>query len=163
MPLYIHLAIHFLLAVLVGYLCGRVFKQVRLGIIVGIIGGFLIDLDHVLEYFLIFGTTFNLEYFLESRQFLISEKIRLYFHAWEYVPIFLLLVWFFRAKQKLQLIFVTLAFSSSVHLISDVLINNYYFRYYSIVYRYERDFSSSQLLSEEQYQRNLEYKKELGI
>ncbi len=163
MPLYIHLLIHFLLAVLVGYLCGRVFKQVRLGIIVGVIGGFLIDLDHVLEYFLVFGPTFNFQYFIESRQFLISEKIRLYFHAWEYLPILVLLAWFFRAKQKLKLIFITLAFSGSVHLVSDIFINQYYFGYYSITYRYQRDFSASQLLSEEQHQLNLDYRKELGI
>ena len=163
MSLYIHLSIHFLLAVLVGYLCGRIFKQVRLGIIVGILGGFLIDLDHVLEYFLFFGPTFNFQYFIESRQFLLSEKIRLYFHAWEYVPILLLLAWFFRSQQKLKLIFITLAFSGMIHLVSDIFINNYYFRYYSITYRYQRDFSASKLLSPEQYQLNLDYKKELGI
>ncbi len=163
MPLYIHLSIHFLLAVLVGYLCGSVFKQVRLGVVVGIMGGFLIDLDHVLEYFLVFGSTLNLQYFFESRQFLISEKIRLYFHAWEYAPILLLLAWIFKSKERLKLIFITLAFSGSIHLISDVFINQFYFRYYSLSYRYQQDFFSSRLLSTEQYQLDLDYKKKLGI
>ncbi len=163
MPLYIHLSIHFLLAVLTGYLCGRFFKQVRLGIIVGILGGFLIDLDHILEYFLVFGPTFNFQYFIESRQFLISEQIRLYFHAWEYAPILLLLAWVFKSYQRVKLVLVTLAFAGSIHLISDVFINQYYFRYYSITYRYQHNFSAPQLLSSEQYQRNLDYRQELGI
>ena len=92
MPLYIHLSIHFILAVLVGYYFGWRFKQVWLGIIIGIMGGFLIDFDHVLEYFLYYGWHFNMQYFIESRQFLLTDKIRIYFHAWEYFPLLYFLV-----------------------------------------------------------------------
>ena len=63
MPLALHLGIHFALAVLSGYLLGSYFNNKKLGVIFGILGGFLIDLDHVLEYFLVFGPSFNLQYF----------------------------------------------------------------------------------------------------
>ncbi|MFA6514349.1 MAG: hypothetical protein WCT50_03640 [Patescibacteria group bacterium] len=163
MPLYIHLIIHFILAVLVGFYFGRRFKHVWLGIIMGITGGFLIDMDHVLEYFLVYGFQFNAQYFIESRQFLTTDKIRIFFHAWEYFPILLFLGWIFREKKVLKIIFLTLAFAGAVHLVTDVFINHYQFKYYSIYYRYSHSFSAPRLLSPTDYQINQEYKMRLGI
>lgn len=163
MPLYIHLSIHFVLAFLVGLYFGLRSKKVWLGIIMGIIGGFFIDLDHVLEYFLVYGFHFNFQYFIESRQFLTSDQIRIYFHAWEYFPILLLLGWIVRKKETLKVIFFTLAFAGLIHLTTDVFINHYQFKYYSIWYRYKNGFSSPRLLSPADYQLNREYRIELGI
>lgn len=163
MPLYIHLSIHFIVALLSGYLIGSFFKKRKIGIIFGILGGFLIDLDHVIEYFLVFGIRFNLLYFFESRQFLISDKIRLVFHAWEYVPVLLLLAYFLRKWKNVKVALITLAFAGAIHLVSDIFINGYYFRYYSIIYRYRQEFLAPNLLSSSAYQANLNYKEELGI
>lgn len=163
MPLAIHIFIHFSVALLTGYICGRIFKDVYLGILAGLIGGFFIDLDHVLEYFLVFGANFNLQYFLESRQFLVSDKIRLLFHAWEYVPLLFLLAWAFIKHKKTKIFLITLAFAGFTHLISDVLINNYHPRHYSLIYRYQKDFQAEKILSTDNYQLNLKYKKILGI
>lgn len=163
MPLYIHLTIHFVIALLAGYLIGSFFKEKRRGIIFGILGGFFIDLDHVLEYFFVFGPHFNLLYFFESRQFLISEKIILVFHAWEYVPLFLLLAYLLRKWKNVKVAFITLAFAGSLHLVSDIFINGYYFRYYSLIYRYQQEFLAPNLLPSAIYQKNLDYKEELGI
>lgn len=163
MPLYIHLLIHFIVAVLSGFLVGKAFNKVKLGIIFGILGGFLIDLDHVLEYFLVYGPTFNLQYFFESRQYLVSEKIRLYFHAWEYLPLLLILACIFRSKKNIKVALITLAFAGTIHLISDVFINNYYFKYYSLYYRSSKGYESKKILPPYYYQLNQEYKKELGI
>jgi hypothetical protein len=163
MPLTLHLFIHFFLAALVGYYFGRRFKHPALGIIFGILGGFLIDLDHVLEYFLFYGLHFNFTYFIQSRQFLLSNQIRIFFHAWEYFPLLLLAAWLCRRKQILKMIFLTLAFAGLVHLISDVLINGYSVQYYSITYRALHHFSAPELLSPADYQLNLDYKQKLGI
>lgn len=163
MSLAAHVCIHFLIALLTGYICGRIFKDIYVGILAGLIGGFFIDLDHVLEYFLVFGANFNLQYFLESRQFLVSDKIRLFFHAWEYFPLFLLLAWIFSKYKKLKIFLFILALAGFVHLISDVFINNYHPRHYSLIYRYQKDFSAEKILSEDNYQLNLDYKKRLGI
>ena len=163
MPLAIHLSIHFTLAVLSGYLIGRFFNREKIGLIFGILGGFLIDLDHVLEYFLIYGLHFNLQYFFESRQFLISDQIRLYFHAWEYLPILLILAYIFKKKKNIKVALITLAFAGTIHLISDVFINNYYFKYYSIYYRYSLNYSAKDLLPSAIYDLNREQKLELGL
>lgn len=155
-PLPLHLMIHFTLAYLVGLAVGIRFKKVGIGIVAGILGGFLIDLDHLLEYFLFYGWHFNFQYFIEGREFVLSNQIHLWFHAWEYVPIVLLLAFVVRRRQAFAAFLVALAFGGFVHLASDCLINNYPIRNYSLLYRYRVDFSASALLSPEQYQRYLE-------
>lgn len=162
-PLPIHLLIHFSLAILSGYLAGRHFKKLEIGILFGFIGGFLIDLDHVLEYLIVYGGQFNLLYFLQGRQFLISDQIHLWFHAWEYVPI-LLIFWLLLKKRKiLEAIVFTLALAISVHLITDSIINRCPPKFYSLAYRASLDFSSPKLMSAEGYQENQKLKQKLGL
>lgn len=163
MPLSIHLAIHFLVAILVGLIVGHYSKKMPLAIIAALIGGFFIDLDHVLEYFFYYGLHFNLSYFLEGRQFLLSNKIYLIFHAWEYAPILFLIAWFLRKKRSLAIFIFALGLAGSVHLISDVLINQYPPKFYSLSYRALQVFSTSNLISQEEYQKNIELKNKLGI
>jgi len=142
MPLSLHLIIHFTLAIITGYLAGLHFKKIELGVLIGFLGGFLIDLDHVLEYFLVYGFHFNLIHFLQGRQFLISDKIHLWFHAWEYVPIFFLLALAFKKNKVLETILITLAFAMSVHLLTDSVINKYPLKFYSLLNRVEVNFSA---------------------
>jgi len=163
LPLPIHLFIHFVLAITTGYLLGRHFKKIKLGIIFGFLGGFLIDLDHVLEYFFVFGPRFNLEYFLQGRQFLTSEKIYLIFHAWEYLPLLLIVALVFKKRETFRAAVLTLAVAASVHLLTDSLINNYSLQYYSIAYRAENGYAAQKLLSPAQYNKMEKSKGELGL
>lgn len=162
MPLSLHIFIHFVLAILIGYLCGRHFKQVSLGVMLGFIGGFLIDLDHVLEYLLFFNWHFDLWGFLAGRQFLLSDQIHLWFHAWEYIIVLLLGAWIFKKYKILELVLFTLAVAMSVHILSDSFINNFPLKYYSLSYRAEMNFAAEKLLSPEEYLKNVELKRELG-
>jgi len=159
LPLPLHLSIHFILAVLVGWLLGRRFNKPVLGIIAGLLGGFFIDLDHVLEYFLVFGPHFNLVYFLDGRQFLASNQVHIWFHAWEYAPILLLLAWLLRKKKAVMVFILVLTVGALVHLASDCVINQYPPRNYSLLYRWRVNFSVDQILSPEQYQEFLNQKK----
>jgi hypothetical protein len=162
-PLSIHLLIHFILAVLAGFLVGNFFNKAKLGIIAGIMGGFLIDLDHVLEYFFAFGLHFNFRYFIEGREFLISNKIILIFHAWEYIPLLLLAAWFLRARRNVAIFLVALTFGGFVHLTSDCFLNAYPPRNYSIIYRLSKGFNNAYFLSPVQRELNDKYRAELGI
>jgi len=163
MPLSLHLLIHFSLAVLSGYFVGHWYKNVKLGVVLGIIGGFLIDLDHVFEYFLFYGLNFNLTYFLEGREFLLSDKIHLFLHAWEYIVLFSFLIIIFRKRKLIKFILITLLFAGTVHLITDCFINNYPPKNYSLIYRAKQNFLMPKILSSEQYQNNIEERKKLGI
>lgn len=161
-PLPFHIYIHFSLALVAGYLCGRYFRRPVLCLLVAFIAGFLIDLDHVLEYFLVFGPHFDLAGFFAGRQFLTSDKIYLWFHAWEWAILFFALGWLSRKRSVGRAILITAALAGSVHLLSDNLINNYPLRFYSLSYRYQQDFSAPRLLSPEQYRRNMLEKEGLG-
>ena len=163
MPLSLHLFIHFFLAVLSGYLTGKYFKNIKLGILIGFIGGFLIDLDHVWEYFLVFGLHFNFLHFTQGRQFLASDQLHLWFHAWEYVPILVIASFLFKKNITIKIIFFTLAFAVSVHLATDMVINRCTFNFYTLTYRAERNFAAQKLMSPESYQENQELKMELGM
>jgi len=163
MPFSIHIFLHFLLALIIGYLAGRYFKRPWLCLLVALAGGFLIDLDHILEYFLIFGPHFNFYYFIQGREFLVSGRIYLLFHAWEWVLVLAGLGWLARKTKILKVVLLTLALAIAVHLISDCLINQYPPQFYSLGFRASQNFSAQKLLNPEQYQKNLELKSELGL
>lgn len=159
----LHIFIHFILAVLVGYLVGSHYHRLHLGIIAGLIGGFFIDLDHVLEYFLVYGPHFNIVYFFEGRQFLSSNQIHLWFHGWEYIPILLLAAWLLRRKKAVSIFLAAMIFGASLHLITDCLINQYPPRNYSLLYRYSQNFSASKILSATQYQKYIQDRQYFGM
>lgn len=162
-PLPIHLLIHCSLAILSGYLAGRYFKKIELGVLVSFCAGFLIDLDHVLEYFLVYGLHFNLLYFLQGRQFLISDQIHLWFHAWEYVVLFIFAGLVLKNNKTIKTILLTIAFAMSVHLLTDTIINKVPLSFYTLSYRASRGFSAPQLMSADAYRENLKLKMELGL
>ncbi len=163
LPLWFHLSIHFSVAILSGYFLGKYFKRIRLGLIAGILGGFLIDLDHVLEYFFTFGLRFNLHNFLNGYQFLASDKIYLVFHAYEFIILLSILAFLFRKKYNIKVFIIILMISGVIHLLSDTVINNYPLKNYTITYRAINNFSAPQLLNSEQIQKNIEFKKQLEI
>lgn len=151
------------MAVFSGYLVGRYYKNIWLGVLAGFLGGFLIDLDHVLEYFFVFGLTFNFTYFFSGRQFLTSDKVYLIFHAWEWLLVLGGVAYLLRKKLALKVFFLALSLAVLVHLTSDVLINGFPIKFYSIIYRGTHNFSAPALLSPAQWANNLEKKVELGL
>lgn len=164
LPLPLHLFIHLLLAVCAGYAVGRSFKKPWLGILAGVAGGFFIDLDHVLEYFLVFGPHFNLVQFLDGQQFLASGQVRSYFHAWEYLPVLGLAGWLLRRKHPAAAtIILSLALGAFVHLVTDCVVNSYPPRNYSMIYKYRIGFRVENFLSPEQYREFQESRAYLGF
>jgi len=159
----LHIFIHFIFAVLIGYLVGSHYQRLRLGIVAGIIGGFLIDLDHVLEYFLVYGPHFNIVYLFEGRQFLSSNQIHLWFHGWEYIPVILMAAWLLRRKKAVSIFLSAMILGASLHLITDCLINQYPLRNYSLSYRYSQNFSASKILSAAQYQKYIQDRQYFGM
>lgn len=129
----------------------------------GLLGGFLIDFDHALEYLLVLGPHFNFIHFFQGREFLTSDKIYIIWHAWEWLPILLAIAWLARKRTAIKIFFIMLALAAAVHLFSDVLINQYPLKFYSILYRQSVGWSAPKLLSPEQYRNNLELKGKLGI
>ncbi len=145
MPLSLHLAIHALLAILVGYLAGRYFKMPALMMLVAILAGFFVDLDHALQYLFHFKS-FDISGFLASRQFIDSGQFFLYFHAWEWVVLGLVVAFLSEQSKIFKAVMITASLALFVHLVSDCFINQLPPRFYSIIYRAERNFLVSEMV-----------------
>ncbi|MCX6795261.1 MAG: hypothetical protein NT165_00820 [Candidatus Falkowbacteria bacterium] len=159
MPLWLHLLTHFLLAVLVAWIFYRASKLRWISFTAAIMGGFFIDVDHIIEYLIVFHR-FTLQGFFYGWQFLWSGKSYLIFHAWEYLPILLLLAYFLRHYRKVAIFIAILAGAGAVHLVTDCFINQYPAEFYSINYRLAHNFSAEELvppknliLGREEYQK----------
>lgn len=140
MPLPLHLAFHVFLSVFAGMLAGRITKEWKYALLAALVGGVLVDLDHLLDYFLQFGLTFNLQQFLSGAQFSTSGKLYIFFHAWEYVLIFSI-VYFFVKHVKVKAVLLGLALGLFLHLCADVVIDGMPFTAYSISCRMNEAFS----------------------
>jgi hypothetical protein len=160
MNIYLHLAIHFILSLIPGYIAWKIWHKPIPAIIAGVMGGFFIDLDHVIEYFIVFGLHFNYNYFIKGYQFVKSENAYLIFHAWEYVPLLLLLAIFFKNKVFKTILFA-LAVGIFIHLCSDVILNKLPISFYSLNYRYIAGFHAEKILSGEDYARLMKDKAEI--
>jgi hypothetical protein len=159
-PLPRHLSIHFFSSLFVGVIGSFFGGNLLLNVAASLAGGFFIDLDHVLEYFLVYKR-FDLKGFFKGKQFLESGRTRLYFHGWEYIlPGIIIIYWL---KSFPLFFFATLCFvlAAVVHLISDCYINSCPWRFYSFLYRRNLGFWTKNLSSEEKYQEFLKERKEL--
>jgi hypothetical protein len=160
MPLPIHLTIHLFFSLLAGILAYRFWKKPEAAIAGGVLGGFLVDLDHHIDYFFAFGADFNWKYFIRGYQFLKSDHVYIYFHGWEYVVIFFLIVLAVRHKTT-KTFFYALALALFFHLASDVFLNGLSPEFYSISWRASKGFEERNMASPENHQKHLRQKAEL--
>jgi len=119
-----------------------------------IIGGVLIDLDHFIDYFLVFGKNFRLDYFNNGYQFLKSGNLYIFFHAWEYAIILMLLVFTIKSK-ALKSVFLGLALGLLLHIGTDVVVDRIPPKTYLIINRIDKNFKLKELISPEHYAKDL--------
>ncbi len=163
MNLYLHEFTHLTLSLLVGLIIWKISGNVYV-LSAALMGGFFIDLDHLLDYFLAFGAKFNLSYFLKGYQFLKTDKIYVLFHSWELVIIlFSIILFFMNFKNFITLRTFLLSFSVSLflHLFVDVFTNNMKAKSYFLLYRINNNFSLKTMVTNEHYQKHLKQKKQL--
>lgn len=157
MSLFFHLLIHFSLSLIAGIIVWMIWRKPIEAFLAALCGGFLIDIDHLIDYFLAFGLDFRLDYFFEGYQFLKSDKIFVLFHAWEYGIILGVSILFFK-NVRIKSVILGLALGLSIHLLSDSLFNELPLKSYSISYRIANGFSIENLVTEEHYQIHKEQK-----
>lgn len=153
----IHLSIHIFFGFLAGLIVWLIWRKPRAAFFSGFVGGFLIDLDHFIDYYLAFGLKWNWQYFKWGYEFLKSGKIYVLFHAWEYVIILVLLLFLFKNRHA-RTIILALALGIFFHLVTDVVLDDMPVRSYSLNYRIKNDFAISKIVKEEVYARHLKRK-----
>lgn len=159
MPLYLHLFIHLFFALLAGLIVWLIFrKNLVLALWGGILGGFLVDSDHIIDYFLAFPWNFRLDWFLKGYEFLKSDQIYLFLHAWEHI-IVLIIIGILIGTKKLKVFVFSLALGLLFHLSGDVVMNEgLTAKSYSLIYRIKQNFQMEKLITPEHYRKDQEKK-----
>jgi hypothetical protein len=157
MPLLIHLSIHFILAISAGYLVYKIWSRLYTSLVAALIGGVLIDLDHLIDYYIAFGLNFRLDHIISGFEFLKNEKIYLFFHAWEYVAIFMILAFFLKNK-SIKSIFLGLAMGILLHLVVDIYLNGMTYNSYLLTKRIKNNFLIEKIVDPDDYQKFLNYR-----
>lgn len=154
MELLLHEIAHLIISLLIGFSVWRIYKKPFPAFAAALLGGVLIDADHLFDYFLVFGPSFNIRYFFENIQFSISRKVYVPFHAWEYVILLSGLYIYLQnnlTKKKLKIskglfaLILSLTLSMYSHLIIDTMTNNLVLPGYSIIYRTLNNFSAEKI------------------
>jgi len=167
MELLLHELIHLVLSLLAAFFVYRLLKcKSYISIVASIVGGFLIDIDHLVDYFFAFGIHFSLNYFLKGYQFLKSDRMYVPFHSWELVILLLiifLIFSYFKNRIVLKTILLSFCIALFFHLATDVILNRISIKSYSFIYRLQKNFSLKELVSQIHYQKHLKQKKAVGL
>lgn len=150
--LFFHLLLHIITSLIAGYIVWKIWGKAMSAFLWGFIGGTLIDLDHLLDYFLAFGWSFNIEYFAKGYQFLKSDKIYILFHGWEYVIILLVIAIWAVKNKVIKSVILALALGLCFHLSVDTITNEgAKISTYSVIYRVKRSFELKELVTNDHY------------
>ncbi|EKE10694.1 MAG: hypothetical protein ACD_15C00212G0015 [uncultured bacterium] len=163
MSLTLHLAIHFFFSILAGLLSWAFFGSPIVSLAAGIAGGFFVDLDHWIDYFIAFGARFDVKSFMKCEQFLKSDKLYLFFHGWEITMIFLAAAIFAQGEWVRPAI-NAFAWGMLFHLVSDVFINKGMgFKGYSIFYRMRNGFLAEKIVDPREHRKGLARRREYRL
>ena len=102
-----------------------------------IVLSYLIDLDHLLDYFSYYGLTFSLTRFLSADYFVATKRAFVLLHAWEWAGLLSIFSW----KRGWKSIFTLILFAMLPHLIYDTITVRS-FEFYSIIYRVGKGFTN---------------------
>jgi hypothetical protein len=159
MSLVFHLFLHVLSALIARYIVWRFWRSPIISFGAAFLGAVLIDLDHLIDYFLAFGFHFNLTAFIAGEQFAKSDKIYVLFHGWEYSILLAIVAWFLKGHVRVQGAICALALGMFFHLLIDVNINHgMTIPGYSLSYRYLKGYRMEQIVTPEHYTKHLQEK-----
>lgn len=116
--------------------------QSLMAAVICFLAGVLLDIDHIPEYLAVDSKNKGIKDFYHSRLADDRPKVYLLLHSYELIFI----LWFIIQIFHLNLFWVAVAFSISVHLILDQLYNPIYCSYtYFLIYRVLKKFNSNEL------------------
>lgn len=133
---------HLVLSLAAGYVCYRLYKRGSSWIL-ALLSGFLVDLDHFLDYFVLRGLRFDLRDFISSRYYHDTNQVYILLHSWELV----LLLGVLSIFSKKKYIFCPLALGLALHLVWDHLTNPAYWYTYTLIGRCVQDFMLTRLFA----------------
>lgn len=131
---------HLSLSLLAGYVCFKSYKRIS-GFAPALLSGFLVDLDHLIDYFIHKGLGFDLSNFISGRHYHETNTAFIFFHSWELVFLLGVLAYFSKKKH----IWCPLILGLTLHLLWDYLTNPAHWYTYFIIARYLQGFALDKL------------------
>ena len=164
MNLSIHESIHFVSSLVIGFLLYLFLfpHSIIISLFASLAGGFLIDMDHLFDYFMAFGFRLKLSYFFKGYQFSKSDRLYIPLHSYELTGICITLfaaTFQYTHYYYIASIGLTISISMLTHLILDVFLNRIPFKTYSLVYRMTHGFMLKYLVSRKHYEEHLRKKR----
>ena len=90
--------------------------------LIGLFATILIDLDHLIDYFIYHGFYFDLLGFLQGDNFELNQKAYVFFHSWELViAIFMVYVLFEQKNKKISSYILMIVLGLTAHISYDVV------------------------------------------
>ncbi|OGS36393.1 MAG: hypothetical protein A2293_03695 [Elusimicrobia bacterium RIFOXYB2_FULL_49_7] len=120
-----------------GFVSGVVYGVTRSPTIAAVcfFTGFLVDLDHLLDYWMSYPLRFDLPHFFKTCEEYKLVKVHLWLHSLELLPILALITWFTRSAA-----IAGFTIGLAQHLLFDYLANRIYPESYFVLYRWGMGF-----------------------
>ena len=139
--------VHFSIALLIGLFFYWRHRRWEL-ILAALIPGFLIDVDHLIDYFLWHGFTFDLRLFFDVDSYMeTSGKVYVLFHGWELIPVFWLLGQWLGKRSKIKDLSWAVSLAYFGHLFWDYLAFYRYPLNYSLIFRIINRFEAEKFFN----------------
>lgn len=130
-----HEFLHLTIAVAIGLVSYVFFRQKKL-IPLSLLVSFGVDFDHLFDYFHYFGF-FPQNPITGPDFFCLSGKLFIPLHAWEFLPVLLILAW---KLEKLKGVFITIALALTGHYLLDQFSHAIFPLGYSLIFRFTQNF-----------------------
>jgi len=132
-----HLLGHFIIGLLVGLIVYKKTREVKY-LIIALLASFLIDLDHLFDFWMAYGFSLNAVEFFEIDFFNINQAVYVPLHSWELISLIIALGLLFK-KYRWELL--TIGLAMLFHVAWDVVSYRIMPIDYSLIYRFLNNFS----------------------
>jgi hypothetical protein len=92
------------------------------------------DLDHFIDYFIQYGGEFSVISFLAGKYFLDTGKVYVLAHAWEYIPVLLIILFFIKNK-RIRYLFLFIIIGLTAHMFWDTVYYGFTWDFYFLYKR----------------------------
>lgn len=135
--LLVHEVLHLIIGTLLGFTLFKITRKKEV-ILWVILASLLIDIDHLVDYFLAYGFSFNLSVVSSGEYFDLNKKAILPFHSWEVALISVSLG--FIKSIRYRIIFLSIGVGMLGHLLVDQVTNAPPRDFFFILVRITHDF-----------------------
>jgi hypothetical protein len=117
--------------------------------------GVFLDLDHLIDYAINYGRRIRIKHLFQAFEYEAFENIFIFLHSWEFVAIYLVLLWLIDWKP----VMLGAVIGIFVHLLLDHFFNHHSPLAYFISYRLFHGFSAKHFYGAKEYRKRLKHRR----